>query len=59
MEAKSIPEYVWVVTAQPVNKEPIISVYVSEEKAQITYKTWKELESELIKVTLTKTYLFS
>jgi hypothetical protein len=54
-----VPEYVWVVTAQPLNKEPIISVYVSEEKAQITYKIWKELESELIKVTLTKTYLFS
>jgi hypothetical protein len=53
------PEYVWVVTAQPINKEPIISVYVSEEKAQITYQIWKELESESFKITLTKSYLFT
>ena len=53
------PEYVWVVTAQAINKEPIISVYVSEEKAQITFQLWKKLESELFKVTLTKSYLFT
>lgn len=59
METKSIPEYVWVVTAHTADNNPIISVYFNEEKARETYMQWLQICNGTHKVTLTKSYLFT